>query len=93
MRSVPEWIASERSPRLFVAMPATSLTAISTAAAMIEPSAVRRCGVMRGSIPERRRARRSGLFALARSSLGYVFAMSPIKISWTPSVPRSTQWW
>src|ERR671910_471270 len=44
-RSVPEWIASETSPRLPLASPAPSLSAIRTRAAPIETSAVRRCGL------------------------------------------------
>src|SRR3954451_19832800 len=44
-RSVPEWAASERRPRLPVAIPETSLTAISRHAARIETRAVRRCGL------------------------------------------------
>ena len=44
-RSVPEWAASESRPRLCVAIPATSLTAISTHAARIETRAVRRWGL------------------------------------------------
>src|SRR3954453_7414103 len=43
--SVPECAASERRPRLCVASPVTSLSAISVAAAKTEMSAVRRCGV------------------------------------------------
>src|SRR4051794_15399049 len=46
-RSVPEWIASDSSPRLFVAIPAASLTEIRTQAASTEASAVRRCGLTR----------------------------------------------
>src|SRR6476646_5407460 len=45
IRSVPECAASESRPRLFVAIPATSLTPISTHAATIETRAVRRCGL------------------------------------------------
>ena len=41
-RSVPECAASEKSPRLPVARPVTSLTAIRTAAATTETSAIRR---------------------------------------------------
>jgi hypothetical protein len=44
-RSVPEWIASEISPRLFDASPTDSLSAISAVAATTETSAVRRCGL------------------------------------------------
>src|SRR5207245_8597791 len=44
-RSVPEWAASENRPRLCVAMPVTSLSAISTHAAITEPRAVRRWGL------------------------------------------------
>ena len=43
----PECSASEMSPRLFVASPGTSLSAMSAAAAPTEMSAVRRCGFMR----------------------------------------------
>src|SRR6476619_3211364 len=45
IRSVPECAASESRPRLFVAIPARRLTAISTQAATIETSAVRRWGL------------------------------------------------
>src|SRR4051794_32829991 len=44
-RSVPEWIASDNSPRLFVAIPAASLTEIRTQAASTEASAVRGWGL------------------------------------------------
>ena len=43
---VPECSASEIRPRLPLMRPAPSLSAASTAAAPIETSAVRRCGVM-----------------------------------------------
>ena len=49
-RSVPEWAASARSPRLPLAIPATSLIAIRRHAAPTETSAVRRCGDMRGRL-------------------------------------------
>src|SRR5579862_1074876 len=49
-RSVPEWIASETSPRLCVTRPVTSLSAMSAQAATTEPSAVRRCGLIGGSV-------------------------------------------
>ena len=45
-RSVPEWAASERKPRLPVASPVTSLTPISTSAAATDMRAMRRCGLM-----------------------------------------------
>src|SRR5829696_1651689 len=45
-RSVPEWSASDTSPRLPLAMPVPSFSATRTPAAQIETSAVRRCGVM-----------------------------------------------
>ena len=44
-RSVPEWTASETRPRLPLARPVVSLSAISAQAAPTETSAVRRCGV------------------------------------------------
>src|SRR3954447_14268805 len=44
-RSVPECAASDRRPRLCVASPVTSFSAISVAAAKTERSAVRRCGL------------------------------------------------
>ena len=54
-RSVPEWIASETSPRLCVASPVPSLSAMSAHAAKTETSAVRRCGLMRRSLGQRRK--------------------------------------
>ena len=48
-RSVPEWAASESSPRLPEWIPATSLSAMRTSAANTETSAVRRWGDMRGA--------------------------------------------
>src|SRR5579862_4158258 len=44
-RSVPEWIASETRPRLCVASPTDSLSAISVAAATTDVRAARRCGL------------------------------------------------
>ena len=44
-RSVPEWSASETRPRLPLARPTPSFSAISAIAAPTETSAVRRCGV------------------------------------------------
>ena len=55
-RSVPECSASETSPRLPLAMPAPSLSAASAAAATMETSAVRRCGVIAGNYKLPRRA-------------------------------------
>src|SRR5579885_3146054 len=49
-RSVPEWMASETRPRLCVARPVASLSAISAAAASTDQRAVLRCG----SIPCKR---------------------------------------
>src|SRR4029078_9435500 len=46
IRSVPECAASERRPRLCVAMPVTSFNPLRAIAASTEKSAVRRCGVM-----------------------------------------------
>src|SRR3954471_10873217 len=47
IRSVPECAASESKPRLCVASPVPSLSAMSATAATTERSAVRRCGVTR----------------------------------------------
>src|SRR3954452_17045909 len=47
IRSVPEWAASDSKPRLCVARPVPSLSAMSATAATTERSAVRRCGVTR----------------------------------------------
>src|SRR3954452_3669461 len=47
IRSVPECAASDSKPRLCVASPVPSLSAMSAAAATTERSAVRRCGVTR----------------------------------------------
>ena len=59
-RSVPECAASASSPRLPLAIPATSLIAMSTQAAPTETSAMRRCGDMWG------RLRRAGAYRLPR---------------------------
>src|SRR3954463_4865792 len=47
IRSVPECAASDSKPRLCVARPVPSLSAISATAATTDRSAVRRCGVTR----------------------------------------------
>ena len=55
-RSVPEWIASEIRPRLPVASPVPSFSAMSAQAAATETRAVRRCGLMPEGYGVRRRS-------------------------------------
>ena len=92
-RSVPECTASEISPRLCVARPVASLSAISATAAATEMSAVRRCGLMGGRIARHtEEPAEAGSSGHAEATQRYEVAMSPTNCSDTPFVPLSCQW-
>src|SRR6476619_462261 len=95
IRSVPECAASESRPRLLVAIPARSLTAIRTQAATIETSAVRRWGLTTRKDHTTRRARFRGPSGALPKAVRYALAMSPRNRSFrhVPApLPLSYQW-